>query len=87
MGGRGSSGKGGGGSGGSSQNTFSVPKLTSKQINALSRSELETLATALYANEAMKQGLTRDEGVRRARSLLSGNTTAQLKKYVSRRVK
>lgn len=93
FGGRGSGGasgaRGGGraaGSGGTANKPFQVPKLSKAEVNSLSRSSLETLATALYANEAMSRGLSKQEGVRQAKSLLSGNTTAQLKKYINKRM-
>ena len=97
MGGRGSSGGGGGGgngggggglfgksSRGKGGGAFSVPKLSKAAIGKMSRHELEKVATAIYANNAMKSGISKSEGVHRAQSLMSGNTTAQLRKYVRR---
>lgn len=79
MGGRGS------GSGLNTGNTpFKIPKVTKKQLGSLNRSALETLVTAIYANRAMEGGLSREEGVRRARALMDGNTTEQLRKYIAK---
>lgn len=93
MGGRGatggsSGGLGGGGGGGASDNSgsglFSIPKFTTSQLNSMSRSSLETLATSIFANNHIRAGGTRAEGIYRAKSLMSGNTTAQLRKYIAR---
>ena len=81
MGGRGSA---SGSSAGGRDTPFPVGKFTAKQIKGMSRSDLETVATAIYANKAMSNGLSKVEGVRRATLLLSGNTDAQLRKYISR---
>lgn len=62
--------------------TFEIPNVSDSDINKLPRKELETLAVAIYANKAKKQGLTISEGVRRARLLMNGNTDTQLKKYI-----
>ena len=92
MGGRGGSSgmnKGAGG-GGSSANSAAAKikatntKFSTAQINSMSRSQLETVATAVFAKQNMARGLSAEEAVYRARSLMSGNTTAQLKKYIKR---
>lgn len=84
MGGRGSSGGSRGGSIGGGKNTdnstFKIPKMSKAKVGKMSRSELESWATAIYANNAMKTGLSKADGVYRAKSLMSGNTTAQLRK-------
>lgn len=88
MGGRGSNGGSGGSSIGGGKNTdnspFKIPKMSKAKVGKMSRSELESWATAIYANNAMKTGLSKADGVYRARSLMSGNTTAQLRKYVTK---
>ena len=62
---------------------FAIPKNISKSVlDKLSRNDIENLATAIFANNATKSGLSQSEGVYRARSLMSGNTTNQLKKYI-----
>ena len=67
---------------------FDVPSnITSKSLKAMKRGDLETFATAIYANKAMESGLSKEEGVRRAKSLMSGNTTAQLIKYIEKNTK
>lgn len=80
MGGRGSS------SGLTSQkNTIDIPtKFTKAELKKMSRTQLEKIATAIYAKRAMSSGLTHEEAVRRARALMDGNTTAQLQKYVNK---
>ena len=83
MGGRGaSSGLAGGRS--AKEKAFSIPKVTGAQLKAMSRKQLETLATAIYANQAVKSGLSQAEGVYRANSLMSGNSDAQLRKYIKK---
>ena len=92
MGGRGGSSgmnKGAGG-GGSSSNSAADriantnTKFSTAQINLMSRSQLETVAIAVFAKQNMARGLSAEEAVYRARSLMSGNTTAQLKKYIKK---
>ena len=61
---------------------FEIPKLSKADVATMNRSQLETFATAIFANDAVAQGLSIQEGVHRAKSLMSGNTTAQLRKYV-----
>lgn len=63
---------------------FDVPKVSNNLLKSIDRSSLETLATAIYANNAMKSGLSQAEGVRRARALMSGNTDAQLRRYIKK---
>ena len=92
MGGRGgSSGMNqGAGGGGSSSNSAADriantnTKFSTAQINLMSRSQLETVAIAVFAKQNMARGLSAEEAVYRARSLMSGNTTAQLKKYIKK---
>lgn len=59
-----------------------IPTFTKASISKMNRPGLETLATAIFANRATSQGLSIQEGIHRAKSLMSGNTTAQLRKYV-----
>ena len=98
MGGRGSAGgkgassvmnKGAGGSGSSANSAAAKIKATNTkfsttQINSMSRRQLENVATAVFAKQNMARGLSAEEAVYRARSLMSGNTTAQLRKYIKR---
>ena len=83
MGGRGASSGLGGGSG-TKEKAFSIPKVTGAQLKSMGRKQLETLATAIYANRAANSGISQAEGVRRAASLMSGNTDAQLRKYIKK---
>lgn len=62
--------------------SIKIPTFTKASISKMNRSGLETLATAIFANRATSQGLSIQEGIHRAKSLMSGNTTAQLRKYV-----
>ena len=62
--------------------SIKIPTFTKASISKMNRSGLETLATAIFANRATAQGLSIQEGIHRAKSLMSGNTTAQLRKYV-----
>ena len=94
FGGRGASSSSGGGGatgGGSSPESKAASKIASvntkfstAQINSMSRSELETVARAIYIKQNMARGLSASEADYRARSLMSGNTNAQLKKYIKK---
>jgi hypothetical protein len=83
MGGRGGKGSGGSGGGGGSSK-IDIPKFSKSDIGSMGRSGLETIATAIFANINMGRGLSKSEAVFRAKSLMSGNTTAQLKKYITK---
>lgn len=85
-GGGGGKGSSGGGSGSSKSSPIPIPNVTQAQVNKMSRSRLEILATSLYVNEGMKQGLSKSEALYRARSLMPGNSDNQLKKYIKRRI-
>lgn len=93
FGGRGGSGSGGarGGGragGGATADTtpFSVPQMTKKQVDSLSRGQLETMAKALYVNEAMTRGMSKADALSRFNSLVDGNSSTYLKKYIKRRI-
>lgn len=63
----------------------SVSKSASKKfdknlIKRLSRKELEHYASDIYARKQV--GISYDEGIRRAKALMDGNTDSQLRKYV-----
>lgn len=77
MGGRGSSSglrSGGGG----------LTKVSASDLKKMSRKQLERAATSIFANRSVKSGLSRAEGTRRAKLLMSGNTDAQLRKYIKK---
>ncbi len=59
-------------------------KFTTKQINSMSRSQLELVAKAVFVKQNIARGMTADEAARRASALMSGNSTAQLRKYISK---
>ena len=91
-------GRGGGGSGGArgggragggataDTTPFSVPQMTKKQVDSLSRGQLETMAKALYVNEAMTRGMSKADALSRFNSLVDGNSSTYLKKYIKRRI-
>lgn len=83
MGGRGASSGLSGGSG-TKEKLFNVPKVSSAQLKSMSRRQLITMATAIFANGAVKSGLSQAEGVRRATLLMDGNTDVQLRKYIKK---
>lgn len=85
MGGRGSASSMGGR--GSSSNIGETlmsidTKFTTKEINSMTRSQLETVARAVFIKQNPK--LTAAEADYRARSLLSGNSNSQLKSYIKK---
>ena len=59
-------------------------KFTTKEIGSMNRTQLETVAKAVYVKVNTARGLTESEALRRANSLLSGNTDAQLRKYIKK---
>lgn len=81
MGGRGSSSK-------MSSSRASVTnvntKFTSKELSSMGRSQLESVARAVFIKQNVARGLTTEEASRRARLLMGGNTDAQLRKYIKR---
>ena len=90
-------GRGGGGSGGArggragggataDTTPFSVPQMTKKQVDSLSRGQLETMAKALYVNEAMTRGMSKADALSRFNSLVNGNSSTYLKKYIKQRI-
>ena len=50
----------------------------------MSRSKLESVATAVFIKQNVKLGLSPAEAERRAKLLMDGNSAAQLKKYIKR---
>lgn len=92
FGGRGGGGSGGArgggraGGGGADNTPFEVPNMTKKQVDSLSRSQLETVAKAIYVNEAMKNGTPKADALARFNSLVDGNSSTYLKKYIKRRI-
>ena len=66
---------------------FPIPKMSASDVKSLSRASLETVTVAIYTNNAMKSGLSKAEGIYRSRSLMSGNTDAQLRKYIIKHLK
>ena len=91
MGGRGGSSGMNKGAGGGSSSTNSAAaikaantKFSTAEINSMSRSQLETVAIAVFAKQNMARGLSAGEAIRRAKALMDGNTTAQLRKYIKK---
>lgn len=84
MGGRGGSSKRGGGGGGGHQSWAKVnTKFTTKQLNSMTRKQLESVARAVFIKQ--NPHLSPSEADYRARSMMSGNSDSQLKKYIKRR--
>lgn len=83
-----SSGNGGGGASSESKAEAEImsvnTKFSTSELNSMSRSQLETVARAVFIKQNIARGLSASEADYRARSLMSGNTTAQLKKYIKR---
>lgn len=57
-------------------------KFTSKQIRLMNRSQLATIARAVYINKNTSSSISASTAARRFDLLLDGNTTAQLRKYI-----
>ena len=59
-------------------------KFTGKQISAMSRKQLEAVATAVVIKQNVKRGLSESEAARRASLLMDGNSSAQLRKFIKK---
>lgn len=79
MGGRGSSGGKSSGSRASVVNT----KFTATELKMMTRSQLETVARAVFIKQNPR--LSAAEADYRARSMMSGNSDAQLRNYIKKR--
>lgn len=94
MGGRGSSSgvSGGGGMKWSAKESQALrnmmkiaTKFTAKQLDSMSRKQLEDFAAVVYMKKFTKQlGISPEEAYRRFWLLADGNTTAQLKKFIKK---
>ena len=85
MGGRGSNSGGGGGIGKATKGILNAnTKFSASEIKSMSRSQLETAARAIFIKQNVARGLSLSEADYRARSLMSGNSTTALRKYVKR---
>ncbi len=61
-----------------------IKKFSSKEIDKMSRKQLEQNARNLFIKTNMKSGLSEAEAARRFDALVDGNSTAQLKKYIKK---
>ncbi len=61
---------------------IAIGKFSAKDLKGMSRKNLETLARAVFINRSKKTGLSQSEADYRARALMSGNSDAQLRKYI-----
>ncbi len=59
-------------------------KFSTKEISKMSRRQLEIAARAVFVKQNVAKGLSATEADRRASLLMSGNTDAQLRKYIKR---
>ncbi len=59
-------------------------KFTSRELSSMGRSQLESVARAVFIKQNMARGLTAEEASRRAGLLMNSNTDAQLRKYIKR---
>ena len=59
-------------------------KFTTAQLNKMSRKQLELAAIAVFIKQNVARGLTAFEAERRAKLLMDGNSTPQLKKFIKR---
>lgn len=82
MGGRGSSSNMSGGGGSRTSVMNMNTKFSSKEINSMNRSQLETVARAVFVKQNVARGMSVEEANHRAVLLMSGNTDAQLRKFI-----
>jgi hypothetical protein len=61
-------------------NNRTLKRFDKDTVKKLDRKQLEHYATDIFARK--QKGLSYDEGVRRAKALMDGNTDAQLRKYI-----
>lgn len=59
-------------------------KFTARQISAMSRSQLETAAKAVYIKVNTARGVSESEALYRANSLIGSNSDAQLRQYIKK---
>ena len=64
--------------------TTTSKKYTAKDVQGMTRAKLESAALKAFVRINTAAGLTAAEATRRAKALMSGNTTAQLRKYVQK---
>lgn len=77
-------GRGGGSSGKSKGDAVPFKKFTSKQVNSMNRSQLLTLAKAVFINKNTANGMSASTAARRFDLLAGSNSVAQLKKYINK---
>lgn len=83
MGGRGSSGsRGNVGSNKNNSARVTIKKFSSNDLKSMNRKSLEIAARAVFVKNNVSSGMSNSEADYRARSLMSGNTDAQLRKYI-----
>lgn len=65
-------------------NPLKVPKLSSDALSKMKRSQLLTIAKAVYVNNNVSRGMTPSAAAQRFDLLQGGNTTAQLRNYIKK---
>lgn len=61
-----------------------VKKHTATQIKSMTRKQAVSAAKSIFIRTNMRAGLSKAEATYRFDSLVGGNTTAQLKKYIKK---
>ena len=77
-------GRGGGSAGKAKGPAIPFKKFTSKQIGSMSRSQLLTVAKAVFINKNTANGMSSSTAARRFDLLSGSNSTAQLKAYIKK---
>ena len=75
-------GRGGASGGKRSGTTISFKKFTAKEIASMSKKQLATVAKAVFINKNTASGMKASEAARRFDLLVSGNSPAQLRKFI-----
>lgn len=63
---------------------ISFKKFTAKELNSMSKSQLSTVARAVFINKNTASGMSASAAARRFDLLIGGNTIAQLRKYIKK---
>ena len=67
-----------------STNTQSTKRYTQKELASKSRSQLVKIAQQIYVRLGGHAGLSASEALKRFNMLIKGNSTTELRKYISR---
>ena len=77
-------GRGGASGGKKGGPTIPFKKFTAKQLSAMNKSQLATVAKAVFINKNTANGMSASTAARRFDLLVGSNSAAQLRKYIKK---